>query len=107
MSLNRHEQMLHDYLHAQPEERRHWQHVVQREAASADDAHAAALILERELWRYYMERAEVTDPFRDLARREGLRRVSLRNLAEFLLRLWGPLPAKPKDPDAPRMRPYA
>ncbi len=98
--------MLHDYLHAQPEERRHWQDVVRREAARADDPHALAAELERELWRYYAERAEVTDPFRDVARREGLRRVSLRNLSELLLRLWGP-PTKPRDPDAPRARPYA
>lgn len=101
MSLNRTEQMLHDYLQAQPEERRHWEGVVKREAARAEDLHAAAFSLEGELWRYYVERAGVAEPFRGAARREGLTRVSLRNLAELLLRLWTPPPAKPKGRASP------
>ena len=35
MSLNRNEQMVYDYLQAQPDERRHWEGVVKREAARA------------------------------------------------------------------------
>ncbi len=86
--------MLYDYLQAQPDERRHWEGVVRREAARAEDLHAAAFGLEGELWRYYVERAGVAEPFRGAARREGLARTSLRNLAELLLRLWAP-PAPP------------
>ena len=96
MSLNRNEQMLHDYLQAQPDERRHWEGVVKHEAARAGDIHAAAFSLEGDLWRYYVERAGVTEPFRSAARHEGLARTSMRNLAELLLRRWAPPPAKPK-----------
>lgn len=104
MSLNRTEQMLHDYLHAQPDERRHWQDVVRREAARAGDPHAAAFTLEAELWRYYLERASVAEPFRGAVRREGAARTSLRNLAELLLRLWAPPPpAPPGRSSAPRV----
>lgn len=103
MSLNRNEQMVYDYLQTQPDERRHWEGVVKREAARAGgDRHAAAFSLEGELWRYYVERAGVTEPFRGAARREGLARTSMRNLAELLLRLWAPAPAKStKDRGAP------
>ena len=105
MSLNRNEQMIQDYLRARPDEMRHWQEVVRREAKRAGDAHAAAAVLERELWRYFEERATVAEPFRGAAGREGLARTSMRNLAELLLRLWAPSATKPKDPDT--WRPYA
>lgn len=102
MSLNRNEQMTYDYLHAQVDEKRHWQETVRREFARAEgDAHAAAAVLERELWRYYVERAEVTEPFRGEARRAGLARTSMRNLAELLLRLWAPVPSKSSKPAQP------
>lgn len=95
MSLNRNEQLVYDYLQAKPEERRHWEGVVKREASRAGaDPHAAAFTLEGELWRYYVERAGVTEPFRGVAHREGLARTSMRNLAELLLRLWAPPPPK-------------
>ncbi len=97
MSLNRSEQMVHDYLQNQPEERRHWQDLVRREAAGNEDVHVAAAALERELWRYFQERAAVVEPFRGFARREGGARTSMRGLAELLLRLWAPPPAKPKN----------
>ena len=96
MSLNRTEQLVYDYLHAQPDERRHWEGVVKREVAGAGDQHAAAFVIERELWRYYLERSEVAEPFRGVARREGTPRMSMRNLAELLLRLWAPPPPKIK-----------
>ncbi len=96
MSLNRNEQMVYDYLQTQPEERRHWEGKVKSEAARAGDPHAAAFSLEGELWRYYVERSGVAEPFRGTTRREGLSRTSMRNLAELLLRLWAPPP--PKNP---------
>lgn len=103
MSLNRNEQMTYDYLHAQADEKRHWQDVVRREFARAEgDPHAAATVLERDLWRYYAERAEVAEPFRGEAQRAGLARTSMRNLAELLLRLWAPPPpAKSSKPTLP------
>ncbi|MBC8009470.1 MAG: hypothetical protein H7067_05185 [Burkholderiales bacterium] len=100
MSLNRHEQMIQDYLRARPDELSHWREVVTREARRAADPHEAALVLERELWRYFEERAAVAEPFRGLARREGLARTSLRNLAELLLRLWVAPSPKPKSSDS-------
>lgn len=103
MSLNRDEQMVYDYLQAQPDERRHWEGVVKREAVRAGDPHAAAFSLEGELWRYYLERAGATEPFRSHVRREGAARTSMRNLAELLLRLWGP----PPPPKTQKTLPYA
>ncbi len=105
MSLNRNEQLLYDYLQAKPDERRHWEDVVRREEKRAEDRHAAALVLERDLRRYFAERAGVTEPFRGVAQREGLPSTSMRNLAELLLRLW--CKPVPKSPDAPRVLPYA
>ncbi|MBC8012114.1 MAG: hypothetical protein H7067_18675 [Burkholderiales bacterium] len=96
MSLNRNEQMVHDYLRSRPDEAAHWQEVVRREVKRTADAHAAAALLERELWRYYEERAAVAEPFRGVVRREGLVRTSMRNLAELLIRLWAPPPVKAK-----------
>lgn len=104
MSLNRAEQLVYDYLQAQPDELRHWQGVVRREAAGAEDSHTAAMWLDGALWRYYAERAEVTEPFRGAARREGLARTSMRNLAELLLRLWVAPAAQPPPPAG---EPYA
>ena len=101
MSLNRNEQMVYDYLHSQPDERRHWETVVKREAGRAGDPHAAAFTVEGELWRYYVERAGVAEPFRSHARREGLARTSMRNLAELLIRLWAPPVKKPPAHSAP------
>jgi hypothetical protein len=103
MSLNRREQLTHDYLLARPDERRHWESVVRGEAArAAGDAHAAAAPLERALWAYFEERAAVTEPFRGEFRREGAARTSMKNLAELLLRLWAPPPAPAAAVQRPR-----
>ena len=99
--------MIHDYLHAHPDELRHWREVVRREAGRAADAHGAAVVLERELRRYHEERAAVAEPFRGVALREGPPRTSLRNLAELLIRLWAADALKPADPEAPPRLPYA
>ena len=100
MSLNRSEQMIFDYVQSHPDERQFWTHKVQKTAAGAVDDHTAAVQLEIELWRYFEERSGVASPFREVARREGLRRTSMRNLAEYLLRLWvTPRPKKPRASD--------
>lgn len=107
MSLNRAEQMTFDYLQRNPDENRHWLDKVKSISARARDPHAAAIELEDALWRYYEERSAVASPFREVAQREGLRRTSLRNLAEYLLRVWAPVKVKPRAEGEEPWRPYA
>ena len=99
MSLNRYEQTMFNYLQKQPDELRHWQAkvlaVVQRPATGPGEK---ARSLERDLWDYFVERSEHVPLFRALSP-DGPRRVSLLNLAEYLLRLWSP-PVKTKSPRA-------
>ena len=98
MSLNSSEQMVFDYVQRHPDERHYWVEKVQKTCAQAIDHFDAARTLEVDLWRYFEERSGVVSPFRDVARREGLRRTSMRNLAEHLVRVWAP--PKPKKPVA-------
>jgi hypothetical protein len=103
MSLNRTEQLLFDYIQNRPEERQHWKDNVRTLVKTVPDAHAAAVTLEGQLWRYYEERSGVAAPFLEIARREGIRRISLRNLAEYLLRMWSPVRIKrPTEGEDPR-----
>jgi hypothetical protein len=95
MSLNRYEQAVFDYWDKQPDERRHWMAKV-TEMTRAQSAAEAARPLERELWDYLVERREHVPQLRDPGL-QGLPRVSLLNLAEHVLRLWGP-PPKPRKP---------
>jgi hypothetical protein len=96
MSLNRTEQLLCDYVERHPEEKSYWVEKVRMTARTAADEHAAAARLADELWAYFEERAAVAAPFRDFVHREGLRRTSMRNLAEYWLRLWAvPRPKRP------------
>src|SRR3954462_2573654 len=88
MSLNRCEQRIFDYIKGHPEERHYWFSKVQTVCRSAADDHAAAAQLESELWRYYEERSAVAAPFKEAVRSEGLKRTSMKNLAELLVRLW-------------------
>lgn len=88
MSLNRCEQRVFDYLQRHPEERHYWQGKFQRVAKNAIDEHVAVEQLEPELWRYYEERSSVAPLFIEAVRHEGLRRTSMKNLAELLVRLW-------------------
>lgn len=88
MSLNRSEQLLSDYVDRNPEEKSYWIDKVQAFARTHEDPHLAAGFLAEELWRYFEERSAVAAPFKELALREGLRRTSMRNLAELWLRLW-------------------
>ena len=87
MSLNRCEQQLFDYVQRNPEERHYWVQKVRGVAAGQVDPHAASMILDGELWRYLEERARVVAEFREYGM-TGSKRLSLRNLAEYLLRVW-------------------
>jgi hypothetical protein len=88
MSLNRCEQRIYDYLQGHLDERQYWQGKVQRISRGALDDTGAVSEIEPELWRYYEERSAVAEPFRSAAAHEGLRRTSMKNLAELLVRLW-------------------
>ena len=101
MSLNRCEQRVFDYLQNHPDERHFWIGKVQSISRRSLDDPAAVSQIEPELWFYYRERSEVVAVFKDAARREGLQRTSMKNLAELLLRLWvEPRPKKPVPPSA-------
>ena len=65
-------------------------------AKAVNSDHEAARRLEEELWAYVVERSAVVNPFRDVAQSEGLPRTSMRNLAEYILRLWTVPRKKPK-----------
>jgi len=100
MSLNRYEQALFDYWERALDERRHWQaKVVELTHASAQSPGEVARTLERELWDHLVERTPHVTSLRNL-NAAGLSRVSLLNLAEYIIRLWGP-PPKPKKPVTP------
>jgi hypothetical protein len=92
MSLNRYEQTIYDYWERQPDELRHWRAKALWAAQSAGVN--ASRGLERELWDYFVERSQHVPQLREL-NQGGVRRVSLQNLAELILRLWGPV-TKPK-----------
>ena len=95
MSLNASEQMIFDYVQRHPDERHYWVEKVQKTSREAIDDYEAARLLEDPLWRYFEERSAVASPFKEAARAQGVRRTSMRNLAEYLLRLWGtPRPRK-------------
>lgn len=98
MSLNRSEQTLHDYIKRHPEERQYIHDKVRTLASTAADAAGAVARIDSELWRYYEERSAVVPLFKEAARVLGLRRTSMKNLAELLVRLW--VEPKPKAPGA-------
>lgn len=95
VSLNRYEQAIFEYLQSHPEEGRHWENKVATRTARGE---LPAAILADELWDYVRERSAHTQPFRDWAARGGVQRTSLLNLAEYLIRLWGPVLPKRKPP---------
>ena len=88
MSLNAAEQLVFQYIQTHPDERQYWVLKVQKTSGAAGSEIEAALQLEPELWRYFEERSAVASPFRELAQRQGVHRTSMRNLAEYLVRLW-------------------
>jgi hypothetical protein len=97
MSLNRYEQTMFNYWQRQPDELSHWKTKVMAAAKIVAEPGEIARSLERELWDYFVERSQYVPAIRDLVGIGGLRRVSLLNLAEYVLRLWGP-PIKNRKP---------
>lgn len=99
MSLNRCEQALFDYWERQPDERRHWQERLRELTRGSFSPADTARGLERELWAHFEERNRHVPSLRAAAGVGG--RVSLLNLAELIVRLWGhrppPRPASPPE----------
>ena len=95
MSLNRFEQAVFDYLQSHPDELRHWENKVAGRAARGG---LSPVTLADELGDYVHERGNYTEPFRGWRERGGVPRSSLLNLAEYLLRIWGPVAPKRKPP---------
>jgi len=96
MSLNRIELALYDYIRTHPEERQYWRDKVRARVAEAPDAPAAVARIESELWRYFTERSAVLPALGGNERASRANRISMKNLAEFLARIWTePKPGKP------------
>ncbi len=106
MSLNRFEQRIFDYLQGNRDEKHFWQGKVRDLVKALGDDHAAAARLDGEFWRYYVERSEVVPVFKEAARHDGMKRTSMKSLAELLIRLWvEPRPKKKKADDGAEMLP--
>lgn len=99
MSLNRYEQALFSYWEQQPDERRHWQTKVAEMTRGREVPVEIARGLERELWDHLVERSPHVPMLRSLGV-GAAQRISLLNLAEYIIRLWGP-PPKPKKSGTP------
>jgi hypothetical protein len=96
VSLNRSEQILYDYVLGHKDERQHLQDKVRAIVTRSAGAHLAVALIDAELWRYFEERSAVAPVFVAAARAHGLKRTSMKNLAELLVRLWTePRPRKP------------
>lgn len=96
MSLNRYEQLLHDYIESLPEERRFWLERVLEVEQSNRRRETAALILNAELWEYFEERSRHEPEFAQVFDAGG-GKLSMLNLAEYLLRMW----AAPRNKSSP------
>jgi hypothetical protein len=105
MSLNVCEQRIFDYLQGNRDEGHFWREKIRAAALRTIDAHALAGRLDIELWQYNQERSAVVPAFREAMNRDPLRRMSMRNLAELLLRLW--MDPKPKKAPPPAKGPGA
>jgi len=94
MSLNRYEQLLHDYIESLPEEHRYWYDRVLEIERSNSRRESAALALNAELWEYFEERSRHESAFEQVMATGG-GKLSMLNLSEYLLRMWGAVkPAK-------------
>ena len=94
MSLNRSEQLLYDYVRTTAMRDTTW-HKVRAIVAGAHGAAQGGNQLDSELWRYLEERSAGSRLFAAVPLRAP-ERTSMKNLAEYLVRLWTqPRPAKP------------
>jgi hypothetical protein len=101
VSLNRYEQTLYDYVKSHPDERQYWQDKVRALVADSIDTPAGVARVDSELWRYFEERSAVLPSFGGTERQSGLRRTSMKSLAELLIRLWTDVKTRKADPSGP------
>ncbi|MDB6115358.1 MAG: hypothetical protein JWQ62_2303 [Lacunisphaera sp.] len=97
MSLNRYEQAVFDYVAGHPDEHRFWLGKISAATRVPGTSGEVARALERDLWDYFAERSQHVPALREL-NTGGLRRLSFLNLAEHLLRRWGPPPKSNQRP---------
>jgi hypothetical protein len=99
VSLNRCEQTLYDYVRRHPDERQYWQDKVRNLFAESADTPTGVARIDSALWRYFEERSAVVPSFGGTEAMKGLKRTSMRNLAELLVRIWTePRPVKAPQP---------
>ncbi|MEM9159483.1 MAG: hypothetical protein AAGB46_10575 [Verrucomicrobiota bacterium] len=94
MSLNRYEQILFDYVETHPEEKLFWESRVLELAKRRGRREEAVLNLNSMLWEYFEERSRFESPFREVAIYEGMDKISMLNLSEYLMRMWAPMPKR-------------
>ena len=94
MSLNRYEQLLYDYIDRNDEEKRFWEGRVVEIGCQGGRLEGLVLGLNDQLWDYFEERARFDPVLRDLRFHDGEPKISMLNLSEYLLRMWGRLPKK-------------
>jgi len=85
MALNQTEQRLFDYIQKNLDERHFWEQKVRALAAAHADDFAAGAAIDAEIRAYVVERVRVVKSLSDMP--AG---VSMRNLAEYLVRVWAP-----------------
>jgi hypothetical protein len=101
MSLNQSEERLKAYVEGHWDERQHWREKVRSLGAKSSDLHEVARVLERDLRSYLRERATVVEGLRGGLSAEAVARLSLRNLAEYWLRVWAEPRRKPASTGRP------
>ena len=94
MSLNRYESILMDYLESHAEEKRYWEARVLEIDRRGGHRESKVLDLNSLLWEYFEERSRFESPFRELVIHEGVKKISMLTLSEYLLRMWTPVPKK-------------
>ncbi len=90
MSLNQTEQTLFAYLESHVEERQFWQAKVRELMSASRNDPAVAAALAGELRRYRDERGSAGALPLQVHERKGLELSGFLNLAEHLMRIWGP-----------------
>ena len=100
VSLNRTEHALFDYIENHIDERQFWQEKVRERMRESQDDPAVASALAGELRRYGNERSGVGALPAQVVGNKGLERSGFLNLAEHLMRIWGP-PRPPRPPARP------
>jgi hypothetical protein len=90
VSLNRAEQILFDYVERHAEERHFWQGKVRDLMSTTEDSFSVSAQLALQLTAYWHERRGVGSLPAGVESGKDLALISFRNLAEHLMRLWGP-----------------